>query len=71
MKDKSMQHGGKPIIFLSNPKCYFGCAGASEGGCGVVIDSIEHSELNVRVKCSELNVHIQHSELNVFILVCN
>jgi len=60
--------------YINNP------AGASEGGCGKVIDSTEHSELNVRVKCSELNVrvqcselnvYIQRSELNVFILVCN
>ena len=60
--------------YINNP------AGASEGGCIEVINSIEHSELNVRVKYSELNVHvqcnelnvcIQRSELNVFILVCN
>jgi len=63
MKDKSMQQGDNLIIFFSNAKCSFGCAnpqkdsnippyinnpaGASEGGCSEVIDSIEHSELNV------------------------
>jgi len=92
MKDKSMQQGDNPIIssvlsdvqihrkiqtsppYINNP------AGAFEGWCSDVSDSIERSELNVCVKCSELNVRvqcselnacIQRSELNVFILVCN